>query len=98
MGAITQALGASFEASGGTIRSAAPVARILVRNGRATGVQLAGGEEIHAPLVISNLDVRRTFLEIMDAGDLPRRVPGPGQEFQDSRPHPEVNIRLGRLA
>src|SRR6202789_1610986 len=71
MGSINQALGASFEASGGTIRSAAPVAQILVKNGRAAGVVLQDGAEIHAPLVISNLDVRRTFLETMDAKDLP---------------------------
>src|SRR5471030_1606952 len=49
MGAITQALGASFAASGGGVRTAAPVAQILVRNGRATGVALADGEEIRAP-------------------------------------------------
>ena len=32
--------------------------QILVRNGRATGVVLADGEEIHAPVVVSNLDVQ----------------------------------------
>src|SRR6202161_4584552 len=40
MGAVTKALAASLEASGGSIRSGAPVERILVRNGRATGVVL----------------------------------------------------------
>jgi phytoene dehydrogenase-like protein len=57
MGAISKALGASFEASGGTIRSAAPVARSWC----ATAAPRRGardGEEIHAPLVISNMDVR----------------------------------------
>src|ERR1700684_1531127 len=53
MGAVSNALGSSFEASGGTIRSAAPVAQILVRNGRAAGVALADGEEIRGALVIS---------------------------------------------
>src|SRR5450432_4666065 len=57
MGAVSNALGASFTASGGTIRSGAPVAQIRVRNGRASGVLLDDGEEIHAPLVISNMDV-----------------------------------------
>src|ERR1035441_9124102 len=73
MGAITSAAGASCEASGATIRSAAPVAQILCKNGRASGVALDDGEEIHAPLVISNLDVRRTFLKTMDGrGAVPR--------------------------
>ncbi len=46
MGAVTKALAASLEASGGSIRSGAPVDQILVRNGRATGVVLDSGEEI----------------------------------------------------
>lgn len=71
MGAISAALAASLQASGGAIRSEAPVERIGVRNGRATGVVLASGEEIAARVVVSNLDVRRTFLETMDAADLP---------------------------
>jgi phytoene dehydrogenase-like protein len=63
MGAITQALAASLAASGGEVRAGAPVQQIRVRHGRATGVVLADGEEISAPIVVSNLDVRRTFLE-----------------------------------
>src|SRR5262249_40214303 len=59
MGAITQALAASLEASGGRVRAAAPVERILMRHGRAGGVMLAGGEELTARIVLSNLDVKR---------------------------------------
>jgi phytoene dehydrogenase-like protein len=40
MGAVSQALAASFRAAGGTLRENAPVARILVRSGRAEGVVL----------------------------------------------------------
>jgi len=43
MGAITQAMAAAFRAAGGTIRTQAPVARILVEQGRAVGVRLAAG-------------------------------------------------------
>src|SRR6201984_312710 len=71
MGAVTQALAASLRASGGTVRASAPVTRILVRNGRATGVVLAGGEEIAAGIVVSNLDLKRTFLESIDPQALP---------------------------
>ena len=71
MGAITAALAASFKASSGTIRAAADVREILVRHGRTVGVALADGEEIHAAIVISNLDVRRTFLKTMQAEHLP---------------------------
>ena len=97
MGSITQALGASFEASGGTIRSAAPVAKILVRNGRATGVALADGEEIQARLVISNLDVRRTFLETMDAKDLPDEFLRQVRNFKIRGSSGKLNIALDGL-
>src|SRR6202050_2881883 len=67
MGAITAALAASFQASSGSIRRDADVREILVRNGRTVGVALADGEEIHSPVVLSNLDVRRTFLQTVRA-------------------------------
>src|ERR1700730_6353522 len=97
MGAISKALGASFEASGGTIRSAAPVAQILVRRGRASGVALADGEEICAPLVISNLDVRRTFLETMDAKDLPDEFLRQVKNFKIRGSSGKLNIALDGL-
>jgi phytoene dehydrogenase-like protein len=97
MGSITQALGASFEASGGTLRSAAPVAKILVRNGRASGVALENGEEIHARLVISNLDVRRTFLETMDAKDLPDEFLRQVRNFKIRGSSGKLNIALDGL-
>lgn len=44
------------------------VRKILLRNGRVTGVALAGGEELTAPLVVSGVDPRRTLLELGDPG------------------------------
>jgi len=90
MGAITRALAASLEASGGRVRAEAPVERITVRNGRASGVVLAGGEEIRAPIVVSNLDVKRTFLESVD----PRELPG---EFLDSVRKFKIRGSSGKL-
>ncbi|HEY6482250.1 MAG TPA: NAD(P)/FAD-dependent oxidoreductase [Steroidobacteraceae bacterium] len=90
MGAVTATLAASFQASGGSIRTAAPVEQILVRNGRATGVALADGEEIRARIVVSNLDVRRTFLETMAAADLP-------QEFLQQVRHFKIRGSSGKL-
>ena len=97
MGSISKALGASFQASGGTIRSAAPVSRILVKNGRAAGVALEDGEEIHAPLVVSNLDVRRTFLKTMDPKDLPDEFLGQVRNFKIRGSSGKLNIALDGL-
>ena len=58
---------------------------VITENGRATGVALADGGEYHAPIVVSALDPRRTFLELVDPRELPTRprrgdpaVPVPG--------------------
>jgi len=97
MGAITQALGASLRASGGSIRASAPVEKIIVRNERAVGVKLAGGEEIFAPLVVSNMDVRRTFLKTMDEKDLPSDFLRQVRNFKIRGSSGKLNIALDAL-
>ena len=61
-------------AHGGAVRTKARVDRILVEDGRATGVRLVGGEEVHAPVVVSNADIRRTYLELVGREHLPARL------------------------
>ncbi|MFI5805084.1 phytoene desaturase family protein [Streptomyces sp. NPDC051561] len=54
-----------IETYGGRVRTRCPVERILVtEDRRATGVRLADGTQVHAPLVVSNADYRRTVLEL----------------------------------
>ena len=56
-------------ALGAEIRTEAPVARIIVRDGRATGVVLESGEEIEADATsCRSVDSRRTFLGLARAG------------------------------
>ncbi|MFF4398364.1 phytoene desaturase family protein [Streptomyces sp. NPDC001480] len=54
----------ALEAYGGELHTRCPVRRILVEDGRATGVELDDGRRISAPLVVSNADYRRTVLEL----------------------------------
>src|SRR5712691_5838622 len=70
MGAISEAIAGSAKSRGAEVRTGAAVDRVLVRNGRAYGVVLAGGEEVHARVVISSADPKITFLKLVDAGDL----------------------------
>ena len=97
MGAVTKALADSFTASGGTIRTGAGVERVAVRNSRATGVVLAGGEEVPGRLVISNADVKRTFLKLVEEKELPeiflRRV----RNFKIRGSSGKVNIALDSM-
>jgi phytoene dehydrogenase-like protein len=70
-GGFTQVLARAAESFGAEIRTEAPVERVLTRDGEATGVALAGGSEIAADVVVSALDPRRTFLELVDPRELP---------------------------
>ena len=71
MGGIAEACRRSAEAHGGEVRTGARVASIRVHDGRASGVVLATGEEISAPVVVSAVHPKIAFLELLDRGDLP---------------------------
>jgi phytoene dehydrogenase-like protein len=70
MGALTQALAKAATEAGAEIRTNAEVASVSVRDGKAAGVVLAGGEDISARAIISNADPRTTFLKLLDPGEL----------------------------
>jgi phytoene dehydrogenase-like protein len=72
IGALTAALAASARSFGAEIRTDARVAEIATSEGAVTGIRLASGEEIAAPLVVSNADPRTTFLELLDVAELPQ--------------------------
>jgi phytoene dehydrogenase-like protein len=65
-GALSEALASAVRAAGGEIRCGAEVTAITSADGRATGVVLAGGEEIAASAVVSGLDPKRTLVELAD--------------------------------
>ena len=71
MGGITKAMRRSVEAEGVTVRTNATVEEILIENGRAIGVRLENGEEISAQLILSNADIKRTFLRMVPRDALP---------------------------
>ncbi len=70
-GGFTQVLARAAQAFGAEIRLESPVVRVLTRDGEATGVALEDGTEIAADVVVSALDPRRTFLEMVDPRELP---------------------------
>jgi phytoene dehydrogenase-like protein len=73
-GALPKAFLRALKAAGGEIRLETPVDKIIVEDGAAVGVQLAGGEQIHAKYVISNADPDVTFNQMIGADHLPRRI------------------------
>ncbi len=71
MGNLTRLLAAAAREAGAAIRTGADVARLLTKDGRATGVRLASGEIVLAGAVLSNADPKRTFLRLVDPSELP---------------------------
>src|SRR5215218_8003542 len=71
MGMVSESIARAARARGAEIRTNAPVARILTRDGEAAGVVLADGTEIHAPVVASNADANVTFLKLLNPKELP---------------------------
>ena len=71
MGAVSNAIAGAFQSYGGELRTEAGVGQIIIRDGRTRGVALENGDEIEANVVVSAMDVKRTFLDCMEEGDLP---------------------------
>ena len=97
MGAVSESIASAFQASGGELRTEAGVDKILVRNGRVTGVALENGEEIGARTVVSAMDVKRTFLKCMDKSDLPESFYERVRNFKIRGSSGKVNIALDGL-
>ncbi|WP_109465560.1 phytoene desaturase family protein [Albibacillus kandeliae] len=97
MGAISKALGDCFEAAGGTIFTGSGVERFLVEGGKIIGVALDNGDEYRAPIVASNMDVKRTFLEHTDAKDLPEDFTRAVKRFKIRGSSGKLNIALDAL-
>jgi phytoene dehydrogenase-like protein len=70
-GALADALVEAIERRGGEIHLKSKVRRILVEQGCAAGIVLGDGRTIRARAVVSNADIKRTFLELVGAEALP---------------------------
>lgn len=70
-GALTEALVKAVQNLGGVILTDQKVEQVLVDDGKAVGVRVAGGKEYRANKgVISSIDVKRLFLHLVDANDV----------------------------
>jgi phytoene dehydrogenase-like protein len=70
-GMVSRAIAAAARQYGVDIRTDSDVGRILVKDGRARGVELENGETIPSRAVVSNADPNRTFLKLIEPGTLP---------------------------
>jgi phytoene dehydrogenase-like protein len=97
MGAVSEAIAAAARSHGAEIRVNAPVSRVLVRDGRAHGVVLEDGEEIHAKVVASNLDPKLTFLKLVEAKELDPEFRASIERFRVEGTSLKMNLALEGL-
>ncbi|HEX2528298.1 MAG TPA: NAD(P)/FAD-dependent oxidoreductase [Geminicoccus sp.] len=71
MGAITQAIAQSGSRFGLEIKTERPIERVLVEGSRAVGVVTTNGEEYRAPVVVSNLNAKTLFTQLVERKELP---------------------------
>jgi phytoene dehydrogenase-like protein len=96
-GSVSAAIAGAARGFGAALRTGAAVDRVLVKNGRATGVVLDGGEEIAARTVISNADPRSTFLALVGESHLPGEFVDAIRRYRFRGASGKVNLALGEL-
>lgn len=96
MGAIPAALARIAEENGAQIRVNTPVTRVIVRDGRAAGVELESGETVPARVVLSNASAIPTYLDLVGRENLPVRFARAIEGYTLSIPAPMVYFGLSR--
>jgi phytoene dehydrogenase-like protein len=97
MGGLTRALAAVARGHGAHIRCGGEVTRILVRDGAAAGVVLAGGDEYRAPIVASSADAHVTFLRLLDRRLLPDAFVAAVDRIDYASASLKINVALAEL-
>lgn len=96
-GGIAEAIASSARALGAEIRVNSTVKQVIVKNGRAVGVALENGDEIHAKAVLSSADPIVTFLKLVESKHLPDDLIRSIQSFRTRGSSGKVNIALSEL-
>src|SRR6202050_1244138 len=70
MGAVADAIASAARDAGGEIRTGARVAGLILKNGKAAGVELENGQRLTAKVVVTSLHPRIAFLEQVGRANL----------------------------
>src|SRR3954447_18326271 len=97
MGSITKALSKVATKRGVEIRTSAEVAQIRIEGGRATGVILESGEVVNAKVVLSNADPKRTYLKLVEHGELPGDYQKAIEDIKITSPVMKINMAVKEL-
>jgi phytoene dehydrogenase-like protein len=82
-GRLTDALVARLRSVGGAVQCGVRAERVLVRGGRATGVQLADGRQLPARVaVVADVGAPQLYRELLAPGDAPAQIVRELEHFQ----------------
>ena len=96
-GAISNAIADAALEAGAEIRTQAAIAKIIVKNGRASGVVLQNGDELYANIVSSSVDPRLTFINFIEDGKLPDEFIEEVRRYKFRGSSGKVNLALDAL-
>ncbi len=96
-GAISNAIASAAREAGVEIRTKAGVSKIIVKNGRVSGVALTSGEEISANVVSSSVDPHLTFEKFLEPRDLPGDFLEEVKRYKFRGSSGKVNLALDAL-
>ncbi len=97
MGSISLAIAQAAQRFGAKIQTEVAVERVLTKDGKATGVALARGEEIQGKVVVSSVDPKRTFLQMVDSNQLDPNFVQRIRRFKIRGSSGKVNLALDAL-
>jgi phytoene dehydrogenase-like protein len=97
MAGLVEAMAAAARGAGVEILAGAPAGRVLVRKDRVAGVLLGDGGEIHADLLLSSADPRRTFLELLGPASLDTNFVRRARSWRDRGMSAKLHLALDRL-
>jgi phytoene dehydrogenase-like protein len=97
LGEFSRALGEAAKSAGAEIRTNAEVQQIRTKAGAVTGVVLADGEEIACEAVVSGVDPKRTFFQLLDPANLDPVFAMRVKNFRISGSVAKVHLALGDL-
>jgi phytoene dehydrogenase-like protein len=96
-GAVSNAVASAAAAAGAEIRTSAPVSKILLNEGAATGVVLENGDYVLGRVIASSVDPRLTFSRMVGDEHLPEEFLAGLRRYKYRGSSGKVNLALDGL-
>src|SRR2546430_3237699 len=96
-GAISNAIADAAREADAEIRTEAPIAKIILKNGQPKGVALENGDEFYADVISSSVDPRLTFMKMVGLKHLPEDFVDDIKRYKFRGSSGKVNLALDAM-